>query len=384
MYKSSSSPFFKTPDHCANCYEQFEAYSHQRDRQEFTPPSRYLKLEFLGDNLFSPAQKSSIISSLIKDDKYAANYNFLQDHHDQKMEDNCELSFQTQFPEELGLLSIYVTEEKIGKRLFNSPYSQRRINFDDEIKDNYQSSTSRKEDINDLDVWSLLNSKEEYNNFEQSLQNEIKLGSKKTKSTKEKNQLKANSIIAPPMFIQKTRKAKKKKNLIKKSKKIMKKKRVTAISSPISTSTSLRSPSSSSFHEKQNPIEERLTRKIVKNFGKAIAAFACSVNAKPLIMQFVHNDVKKYSRFLQFVYEIKDTIEGNRRLKLLLQHQPEDNLQTRINKDIFKYSARIFMQGHVYKWLWNSHVENKDLHAKLIGKVRIRIENPDLLDHLTN
>jgi len=54
------------------------------------------------------------------------------------------------------------------------------------------------------------------------------------------------------------------------------------------------------------------------------------------------------------------------------------------NKKIFDFVANLFMEGAVYRWLWNSHVENKSLHHKLVGSMRLRIKNPALLDRLTN
>jgi len=42
---------------------------------------------------------------------------------------------------------------------------------------------------------------------------------------------------------------------------------------------------------------EILTRKIVKNFGKAIAAFAASTNAKDSVLMYVNNDMAKYKSF---------------------------------------------------------------------------------------
>jgi len=141
--------------------------------------------------------------------------------------------------------------------------------------------------------------------------------------------------------------------------------------------------SSKQSSQKQAVPKVLLTRKIVKNFGKAIAAFSCSLTAKNLILGFINGDEERYTNFLQFIYEVKDTIEGNRRLKLLLQIQPEDDENTVINKKIFTFAARTFMSGYVYRWLWNSHVENKVLHAQLVGQVRIRIFYPELLDRLT-
>jgi len=46
--------------------------------------------------------------------------------------------------------------------------------------------------------------------------------------------------------------------------------------------------------KKLNPT---LTRKIVKNFGKAIAAFAASGMSKDAVLEFVNNDLLKYKMF---------------------------------------------------------------------------------------
>lgn len=61
-----------------------------------------------------------------------------------------------------------------------------------------------------------------------------------------------------------------------------------------------------------------MTRKIVKNFGKAIASFACSEKAEPILDKALNNNKELKKKFITFVYENKEFIEGNRRLKHLL------------------------------------------------------------------
>lgn len=126
-----------------------------------------------------------------------------------------------------------------------------------------------------------------------------------------------------------------------------------------------------------------LTRKIVKNFGKAIASFACCDKALLIVNKLIKNNPQKKDSFKNFVYDHKEFIEGNRRLMQLLTITSEDDKDTKRNKSIFKLLAEIFMKRYVQQWLWNSKLVNKELHASLIKDMRRRIKHPELLEHLS-
>jgi len=130
------------------------------------------------------------------------------------------------------------------------------------------------------------------------------------------------------------------------------------------------------------PKAPKLTRKIVKNFGKAIASFATSEKALQIIEKsFSDCDRKK---FKDFVYEHKECIEGNRRFKQLLTVSNDDPLDTRENKRIFKRISEIFMKTYVHQWIWNSKLLKKEDHAQLVSEMKKRIQNPRLLESLSN
>jgi len=61
-----------------------------------------------------------------------------------------------------------------------------------------------------------------------------------------------------------------------------------------------------------------LTRKIVKNFGRAIISFVCNSKSSEIIMQLCNNDPETYQRLILYLKESKTKIEGSRRLKQLL------------------------------------------------------------------
>jgi len=128
----------------------------------------------------------------------------------------------------------------------------------------------------------------------------------------------------------------------------------------------------------------KLTRKIVKNFGKAIASFACSEKALQIIEKSVHYRGCDRKKFKDFVYEHKECIEGNRRFKQLLTISNDDPQETRENKKIFKKISEIFMKSYVHQWIWNSKLLKKEDHAQLVSEMKKRIQNPSLLESLSN
>ena len=133
--------------------------------------------------------------------------------------------------------------------------------------------------------------------------------------------------------------------------------------------------------QKEKP--PQLTRKIVKNYGKAIASFACSEKAQPILDKLLKNDTELKKKFISFVYENKEFIEGNRRLRHLLTISENDNNEVKRNKKILKIIAELFMKRYVQQWLWNSKLVNKELHAQLICEMRKRIKYPEQLEQLS-
>lgn len=125
----------------------------------------------------------------------------------------------------------------------------------------------------------------------------------------------------------------------------------------------------------------KLNRKIVKNFGKAIASFACSEKALRIIDKSLKYSTRK--KFLSFVYEHKECIEGNRRFRQLLTIYDSDTAEAQENKAFFRKISMIFMRTYVHQWIWNSKIQNKDLHAQLVSEMKRRIQNPSLLESLS-
>jgi hypothetical protein len=134
----------------------------------------------------------------------------------------------------------------------------------------------------------------------------------------------------------------------------------------------------------QKEKSSQLTRKIVKNYGKAIASFACSEKAQPLLDKLLKKNQEFKKKFVSFVYENKEFIEGNRRLRHLLTVFSTDDGDVKRNKRVLKVVAELFMKKYVHQWLWNSKLVNKELHAQLICDMRKRIKFPDQLEHLSN
>ncbi len=126
-----------------------------------------------------------------------------------------------------------------------------------------------------------------------------------------------------------------------------------------------------------------LTRKIVKNYGKAIASFSCCEKAYPILDKILNKNLKHREEFISFVYENKEFIEGNRRLMQLLIISDNESPEMQRNKKVFKQVAEIFMKKYVQQWLWNSKLVNKELHAQLLKEMRKRIRYPELLEHLS-
>ena len=129
----------------------------------------------------------------------------------------------------------------------------------------------------------------------------------------------------------------------------------------------------------------RATKNIVKNYGKALCAFASSKLARPYIDAVIakkgYEGVNK-QKFMEQMKEKKETTNSMESLRRLLMESSEDNEEDVMFKTIFKEVSIIFMKYFSVNWIYSGKLVHKNAHLKFRFKMLRRIKNPEFFTYL--
>ncbi len=127
------------------------------------------------------------------------------------------------------------------------------------------------------------------------------------------------------------------------------------------------------------------SKNIVKNYGKALCAFASSKLARPYIETVIakkgYEGVNK-QKFMEQMKEKKETTNSMESLRRLLMESSEDNEEDLMFKTIFKEVSIIFMKYFSVNWIYSGKLVHKNAHLKFRFKMLRRIKNPEYFTYL--
>ena len=126
----------------------------------------------------------------------------------------------------------------------------------------------------------------------------------------------------------------------------------------------------------------RAIKNIVKNYGRAICAFAVSKLARPYILDFSEKHGIIMNDFIQHVQNMKSKIDGLVHFRSLLLKEKDDDLTILAYKNLFKEISEIFIKYFSVNWIFHSKVHYKNAHLKFRFKVLRRIQNPEFFTYL--
>ena len=121
---------------------------------------------------------------------------------------------------------------------------------------------------------------------------------------------------------------------------------------------------------------------IVKNYGKAMAAFAISEVAIPYLQFFLNLNKVKYEGFSDFIYSHKENIDCIGSLRNVLLINEEDSQESAVYKNIFKEICLVFLKYFAVNWIYNGKMTRKREHLNCRFHLMRRIGNPSQFTYL--
>jgi len=119
------------------------------------------------------------------------------------------------------------------------------------------------------------------------------------------------------------------------------------------------------------------SKNIVKNYGKAIAAFCMSEAAKTYLNKSLLTQNVSFEDFKKFVINRKETIDSIDSFRLLLSPSLEhDSPIERRCKSVFRDMSEVFIRDFALNWIFSNKSQNKEIQLKYRFKMLRRVQNP--------
>jgi len=124
------------------------------------------------------------------------------------------------------------------------------------------------------------------------------------------------------------------------------------------------------------------SKNVVKNFGKQMASFSCSVLSMPYLVPLAQQFNVTTSGFLDWIEEHKTRINSISALRSLLLITEDDSPEVKSYKKIFQQLGEIFIKYFSVNWIFNGRISNKLVHLKYRFRMLRRIRNPESFTYL--
>ena len=127
------------------------------------------------------------------------------------------------------------------------------------------------------------------------------------------------------------------------------------------------------------------SKNIVKNYGKALCAFASSRIAVPYILEIMAKnsydciDIPQFMETMKLKKETTNSMESLR--KLLIAEEGEKKVE-QTQKKLFKELSVVFIKYFSVNWIYNGKLLHKRAHLKFRFKMLRRIQNPEFFTYL--
>ena len=142
------------------------------------------------------------------------------------------------------------------------------------------------------------------------------------------------------------------------------------------------SPKDISSNSPKTPEKIRCTKNIVKNYGRAIAKFACSEMALPYLIPIINERGIEYADALAFFTKAKTQIQGIDTFRALVLVYPHDDAKEEAFKITFQKIGEAFIKYFSVNWIFHSKIVHKSTYLKYRFKMLRRLNNPELFTYL--
>ena len=125
--------------------------------------------------------------------------------------------------------------------------------------------------------------------------------------------------------------------------------------------------------------------KIIRNYAKALCAFAHSTMAMPYLVSIMDKNFtsnQEIEGFKKFIKQKKRNIGSIESLKVLLIVKSNDTKKEQIYKELFSEISVVFLKFFAVNWLFSGKVKHRLEHLKYRHKMLRRVQNPELFTFL--
>jgi len=126
----------------------------------------------------------------------------------------------------------------------------------------------------------------------------------------------------------------------------------------------------------------RSTKNIAKNYGKAIASFACSDLAMPYLESIIENESCTMAEFMDYIRRNKEMIQGIDSFRAMLLPREADTMKEAAFKRVFQSISETFIKSFSVNWICHGKMKDKIVYLKFRFKILRRIRNPKEFTYL--
>jgi len=130
------------------------------------------------------------------------------------------------------------------------------------------------------------------------------------------------------------------------------------------------------------PEKIRCAKNIVKNYGKAIATFACSNLAEPYLDEHLQEQGISLNDFISYATTAKKAIENIDSFRNVLLIKDQDSEKEVACKKVFQHIGEVFIKNFSANWIYNTKIVHKLTYLKYRFKMLRRLRNPEFFTYL--
>jgi len=127
------------------------------------------------------------------------------------------------------------------------------------------------------------------------------------------------------------------------------------------------------------------SKNIVKNYGKALCAFASSALAVPYLESIIAKHSYAFisiKAFMDYINEKKSNMNNIVSLRRLLVQENGDSRELMAYKHVFQQISIVFLKYFSVNWIFNGKIVQKKAHLKFRFKMLRRISDPEHFTYL--
>ena len=127
----------------------------------------------------------------------------------------------------------------------------------------------------------------------------------------------------------------------------------------------------------EEELEKLVSKNMIKNYGRAIANFASSSLAIPYMDNLTKGIKFDHASFMNFSLSLRDFIQNDETLKLVIIPQEGDSEEDSTFKRIFRELAIVFIKYFSFNWIFNGRLQYKQEYLKFRGNMLRKLRNAE-------